>query len=119
MPAAFQEQPTLGRVTTEAMIENIRDLWELESSQRSADKVRRITVQDALVDTGASEAHRQSSPRRRLGNRDVLTSLPSEFRYAATPRENCSTRWAYSPLAASSSACVPRWMMRPFSRTRI
>jgi len=32
---------------------------------------------------------------------------------------NCSYRWAYLPPLASSSACVPRSMMRPWSTTRM
>ncbi len=44
----------MGRVFTEATIENIKDLWEVERGLRGPDAVRRITVQDALVDTGAT-----------------------------------------------------------------
>jgi predicted aspartyl protease len=44
----------MGRVLTEATIENLQDLWDAERGLRSPDQVRRITVQDALVDTGAT-----------------------------------------------------------------
>ena len=44
----------MGRVLTEATIENLEDLWAAKRGLLSADKVRRITVRDALVDTGAT-----------------------------------------------------------------
>jgi predicted aspartyl protease len=44
----------MGRVVTEATIENLGDLFEVQRGQRTADQVRRITVSDALVDTGAT-----------------------------------------------------------------
>jgi len=50
------ELPTMGRVLTEATIENLKDLWAAEDGQRPSDQVRRITVNDALVDTGANYA---------------------------------------------------------------
>ena len=45
---------TMGRVLTEATIENLKDLWDGERGLLAPDKVRRITVPDALVDTGAT-----------------------------------------------------------------
>ena len=48
------ETVTMGRVTTEASIENIQDLWAVERGLLPPDQVRRITVHDALVDTGAT-----------------------------------------------------------------
>ena len=45
---------TIGRVLTEATIENLKDLWFAEQGLLSPEKVRRITVPDALVDTGAT-----------------------------------------------------------------
>ena len=44
----------MGRVTTEAAIENLKDLWAIESGILSADQARRVTIPDALVDTGAT-----------------------------------------------------------------
>jgi predicted aspartyl protease len=43
-----------GRVLTEATIENLKDLWDAERGLRPAEQVRRITLADALVDTGAT-----------------------------------------------------------------
>jgi len=47
-------ETTMGRVLTAATIENLGDLVEVERGNRSADKVRRIAVNDALVDTGST-----------------------------------------------------------------
>jgi predicted aspartyl protease len=48
-------EPTLmGRVRTEVMVENMKDLWSAESGHRPPDQIRRINVKDALVDTGAT-----------------------------------------------------------------
>ncbi|MGH7171993.1 MAG: aspartyl protease family protein [Gemmataceae bacterium] len=44
----------MGRVRTEVMVENMKDLWAAESGQRPPDQVRRLLVKDALVDTGAT-----------------------------------------------------------------
>ena len=48
------ETDAVGRVLTEATIENLEDLWAVKRGLLSADKLRRITVRDALVDTGAT-----------------------------------------------------------------
>jgi predicted aspartyl protease len=54
MSQTFPEPDTMGRVQTEATIENLKDLWAVELGVRSPDQVRRVTVPDALVDTGAT-----------------------------------------------------------------
>lgn len=48
------ESMTMGRVLTEATIENLQDLWAVEQGLRPPDQARRVTVADALVDTGAT-----------------------------------------------------------------
>lgn len=48
------ETATMGRVLTAATIENLADLYEVQRGNRSPDLVRRVTVNDALVDTGAT-----------------------------------------------------------------
>jgi predicted aspartyl protease len=47
-------ETTMGRVTTEATIENQGDLWNVATGKLAEDAVRRITVSDALADTGAT-----------------------------------------------------------------
>ena len=44
----------MGRVTTEAAIENMEDLWAIKRGLLPADQARRVTISDALVDTGAT-----------------------------------------------------------------
>src|SRR5438132_7118363 len=48
------ETVTMGRVLTEATIENLEDLWAVKRGLLAPDQVRRLTVADALVDTGAT-----------------------------------------------------------------
>ncbi|MBP90506.1 MAG: aspartyl protease [Planctomycetaceae bacterium] len=48
------EIDAIGRVLVEVTIENLKDLWEAESGYQSDDDVRRLTVSNALVDTGAT-----------------------------------------------------------------
>lgn len=48
------ETLTVGRVLTEATIENLKDLWAVEQGLRPPEQARRVTIADALVDTGAT-----------------------------------------------------------------
>src|SRR5690349_1070149 len=48
------ENETMGRVTTEATIENLEDLWKARQGQIPEEQVRRVTVSDALAYTGAT-----------------------------------------------------------------
>lgn len=91
MTATSQEKPTMGRVTTEATIENVGDLFEVRAGRLAADRVRRVVISDALVDTGVSSLSLPISMIQQLGlyklsNRRVMT--------AAGPRE----AGRYSPV---------------------
>ncbi|HZW31853.1 MAG TPA: hypothetical protein VFF52_14165 [Isosphaeraceae bacterium] len=44
----------MGRVLTEATIESLEDLWAAKRGLIPAGQVRRVTIADALVDTGAT-----------------------------------------------------------------
>lgn len=44
----------MGRVLTEATIENLKDLWDSQRGRMPVEQVRQITVTDALVDTSAT-----------------------------------------------------------------
>jgi clan AA aspartic protease len=44
----------MGRVLTEATIENLKDAWDLERGLIPTEKARKVIVSDALVDTGAT-----------------------------------------------------------------
>jgi predicted aspartyl protease len=48
------ETEAMGRVLTEATIENVKDMWAIEKGLLQPDQARRIDVSDALVDTGAT-----------------------------------------------------------------
>ena len=48
------ETTTMGRVITEATIENLEDLWAAKRGYLKTEDVRQIKVADALVDTGAT-----------------------------------------------------------------
>jgi predicted aspartyl protease len=48
------ETATMGRVLTEATIENLEDLWAVKRGLLPPDQARRIVLADALVDTGAT-----------------------------------------------------------------
>lgn len=48
------ETEEMGRVLTEAIIENLGDLYDLKKGRIAEDNLRRIVVDDALVDTGAT-----------------------------------------------------------------
>jgi predicted aspartyl protease len=48
------ETAPMGRVMTEATIENLEDLWAVKRGLSPAEQVRRVCVTDALVDTGAT-----------------------------------------------------------------
>lgn len=44
----------MGRVLTEATIENLRDLWDAKRGLMGEESVRRLDLSDALVDTSAT-----------------------------------------------------------------
>ena len=48
------ETAVMGRVLTEATIENLQDLWDVQRGRLPPGQSRSITVPDALVDTGAT-----------------------------------------------------------------
>jgi len=48
------ESTVMGRVLTEAAIENMKDLWDVERGRMPAEQARRLDVPDALVDTGTT-----------------------------------------------------------------
>lgn len=65
------EQEEMGRVTTEATVENIHDLWDKDQGRIAEDQVRRLVIPDALVDTGATLL---SLPTRIIGQLGLMKS---------------------------------------------
>lgn len=68
------EPEPVGRVLTEAKIENLEDLWAVKRGLQTSDQARSVTVTDALVDTGATLL----SPPTSLINRLGLAKVSSE-----------------------------------------
>lgn len=72
----------MGKVLVDAKVENLKDLYLVESGALSADQARAVRIDEALVDTGATML---SLPRhlcdqlglRRFGKRPVRTSAGS------------------------------------------
>jgi predicted aspartyl protease len=63
----IMETETMGRVLTEATIENLEDAWEARKKRIPDEQVRRVTVTDALVDTGATTLSLPTQMIRQLG----------------------------------------------------
>jgi predicted aspartyl protease len=61
------ETSTMGRVVVAALIESLRDVWAAQLGSLALDRVRRITVTEALVDTGATMLSLPTSLIRQLG----------------------------------------------------
>ena len=74
------ETEVMGRVLTEATIENLEDEWAVRRGLINADNVRRIVVSDALVDSGARLLSLPTRMIRQLGLNKVgsrhVTTVP-------------------------------------------
>jgi predicted aspartyl protease len=69
----------MGRVVTEITVENLEDLWQARKGEIAESQVRRATIADALVDTGATFLSLPTQVIRELGLkksfvRKVMTS---------------------------------------------
>jgi predicted aspartyl protease len=71
------ESEAMGRTLTEATIENLEDLYAAKRGQIPIDEVRRIVVNDALVDTGATLLSLPSRLIQELGLRPQVNKLVS------------------------------------------
>jgi predicted aspartyl protease len=83
MSSTIQDK-TMGRVTTQATIENLADLYQAREGRLPPDKVRRLVVSDALVDTGASSLSLPASMIQQLG---LVPGSRRRVRTADGPRE--------------------------------
>ena len=73
------ENSDMGRVVVEAIVENLRDAWEVERGALAANDARKVTIDDALVDTGASSfslqrKYVQALGLKKVGEKPVRTS---------------------------------------------
>lgn len=67
------ETETMGRVTVKAKIENLSDLYLVESQLMPPEQARCVEVGDALVDTGATLLSMPKNLIERLGLKPVRT----------------------------------------------
>ena len=74
------EQDAMGRVLTEAKIENLRDLWAVEEGRAAPESVRSLLLTDALVDTGATTLALPTRMMRELGLSKVREQRAISFR---------------------------------------
>lgn len=74
------ESTVMGRVLTEATIENMQDLWAVERGLMSAEQARRIDVPDALADTGATLLTLPTRLIQQLGLRRTATKRVTNFK---------------------------------------
>ncbi len=58
---------TMGRVTVEAIVENLADQLRAEKNEGAPNEVRRLEIKDALVDTGATNLSLPHSLIQQLG----------------------------------------------------
>ena len=68
------EIETMGRVVTDAVVENLEDLYSAERGRIKPEEVRRIEIKDALVDSGATSL---ALPTRMIGQLG-LTKRPDK-----------------------------------------
>jgi predicted aspartyl protease len=89
----------MGRVTTEATIENYGDLWSVANGKLAEDAVRRAVVPDALVDSGATLLSLptrliQQLGLKRTGTRKVTSSTgPGQVAMYEAVRLTIQGRW--------------------------
>jgi predicted aspartyl protease len=73
------EPTTMGRVIVEAIVENLRDVWDVKRGLLTAEELRRVVLPNALVDTDARSLGLPTRYIRELGlekvsDRHVTTS---------------------------------------------
>ena len=79
MATGIKERGNMGRVVTEVTVENLGDLYAVRKGELAPDKIRRVTIQNALVDTGATCLSLPTSVIKKLGlvkafSKRVMTS---------------------------------------------
>ncbi|MFO0841088.1 MAG: aspartyl protease family protein [Gemmataceae bacterium] len=85
------ENSTTGRVLTEALIENLEDLWAVKRGLLPAEQARRVRVEDALVDTGATLLSIPTSLIQQLG----LSKVASK---RVTSSSGATEAWTYDAV---------------------
>jgi len=99
MATDIREKGNMGRVTSEITVENLEDLWDARKGEIPDTAVRRATIPDALVDTGATFLSLPTSLIRQLGlkkstSRRIMTSKgPAQSDVYDTVRLTIQGRW--------------------------
>ena len=83
MAIDIREKDNMGRVVTEITVENLNDLYAARKGQIKPEEVRRMTIPDALVDTGAAYLSLPASVIRKLGLSKAFTKRVMTSRGAA------------------------------------
>ncbi len=73
MATDIREIDNMGRVVTEITVENLSDLYAARNGNLAPDKIRRLTIQKALVDTGATYLSLPASVIEKLGLSKAFT----------------------------------------------
>lgn len=84
MLVSAEEKISMGRVVTEATIENLADLMDVRAGKLSEQQVRRLIVFNALVDTGCFSLSVPASLIQQLG---LYKVSKRRVQTAAGPRE--------------------------------
>ncbi|MGH7173070.1 MAG: aspartyl protease family protein [Gemmataceae bacterium] len=74
------ESTIMGRVLTEATIENLKDLWDAQRGLMPAEQARRLDIPDALADTGATLLTLPTRLIRQLGLQRTATKRITNFK---------------------------------------
>jgi predicted aspartyl protease len=77
-------ETTMGRVTTEATVENLKDIWDVERGMIPPEHARKLIVPDAIVDSGATLL---SLPTRLIQQLGVEKTGTRNVTSSAGPRE--------------------------------
>jgi clan AA aspartic protease len=110
MNQPLQERNGMGRVLTEATIENMKDLCGVEFGVLAPDQVRRLDVADALVDTGATLVSIPSHLIRQLG----LTPVSAK-RVTSSGGDTTATLYSAVRLTIQGRSCTMDVMEVPDS----
>jgi predicted aspartyl protease len=73
MATDVREKDKMGRVLTEITVENLTDLYDAERGLIPTSQIRRVTIPDAVVDTGATFLSIPSRFIQQLGLKKVYT----------------------------------------------
>ena len=73
MAADIGQKNNMGRVLTEIRVENLNDLYAARNGLITPEKVRRVTIPDAVVDTGATYLSLPAKVIRELGLSKAFT----------------------------------------------